>query len=153
MDTATKCSESASASHRRGRSRRVLNLTRRILLSLLAAAAPSVCAELYACTEADGRPRYTDIEPGTKACRRVSALPMGAERTAARTAPAETPAVDLAALSAAREDPDPGARLRSLEEWARGPRDSLDPLTHALVDPDETVRARAQELLEQAWQR
>jgi hypothetical protein len=103
--------------------------------------------------EADGRPRYTDVAPGAQACKRVSALPTLAEGPSARTATAAPPVVDLAALTAAREDPDPGARLRALEDWARGPRDSLDPLTHALVDPDETVRARAQELLEQAWLR
>jgi hypothetical protein len=124
-----------------------------IALLLLAAAAPSVCAELYVCTDAQGRPHYTDVEPGAKACKRVSALPVLADATPPRTTTAAPPAVDLAALTAAREDPDPGARLRALEDWARGPRDSLDPLTHALVDPDETVRARAQELLEQAWLR
>jgi hypothetical protein len=125
----------------------------RIALLLLAAAAPPVCAELYVCTDAQGRPRYTDIEPGARACKRVSALAIPANGIVARTTTAAPPAVDLTALTAAREDPDPGERLRALEDWARGPRDSLDPLTHALVDPDETVRARAQELLEQAWQR
>jgi hypothetical protein len=128
-------------------------MKRRIALLLLALAAPSVCAELYVCTDAQGRPRYTDVESGATACKRVSALPILAEGTVARTTAAAAPALDLASLTAAREDPDPGARLRALEDWARGPRDSLDPLTHALVDPDETVRARAQELLEQAWQR
>ena len=33
------------------------------------------------------------------------------------------------------------------------PGESLDPVTYALVDPDESVRARAQELLEQRLNR
>jgi hypothetical protein len=50
-------------------------------------------------------------------------------------------------------DPDPNFRLRALEAWARQPAASLDPITSALVDPDESVRARAQELLEQKLNR
>jgi len=49
--------------------------------------------------------------------------------------------------------PDPEVRLQGLEAWARQPGDSLDPATYALVDPDESVRARAQELFEQALDR
>jgi hypothetical protein len=51
----------------------------------------------------------------------------------------------------ARDDPDPMARLQIIESWAQqAQRDSsLDLLTNALVDPDQTVRARAQELFEQ----
>lgn len=52
-------------------------------------------------------------------------------------------------LAAAREDPDPNVRLHALETWAENPGESLDPVTYALVDPDESVRARAQELFEQ----
>jgi hypothetical protein len=32
--------------------------------------------------------------------------------------------------------------------WAQHPGDKFDPVTYGLVDPDESVRARAQELLE-----
>jgi hypothetical protein len=46
-------------------------------------------------------------------------------------------------------DPDPRIRLYALEAWALNPGPSLDPVTHALVDPDEAVRARAQEVLEE----
>ena len=52
-------------------------------------------------------------------------------------------------LAAAREDPDPNVRLHALGVWAQRPGTSLDPVTYALVDPDESVRARAQELMEQ----
>ena len=34
---------------------------------------------------------------------------------------------------------------------ARHPGASLDPVTHALVDPDEWVHARAQEVFEGPW--
>src|SRR5688500_16274577 len=53
-------------------------------------------------------------------------------------------------IEAAREDPDPRVRLHAIESWAIKPGKSLDPVTYALVDPDETVRARAQELFEAA---
>jgi hypothetical protein len=54
-----------------------------------------------------------------------------------------------ALLTAGRDDPEPGTRLQSLETWEREPKKTLDPITYALVDPDEKVRARAQELLEE----
>jgi len=39
--------------------------------------------------------------------------------------------------------------MHALEAWAQQPGESLDPATYALVDPDETVRARAQELVDE----
>ena len=51
-----------------------------------------------------------------------------------------------------RESPDVKVRLQALEQWAQQPQgssDSLDPVTYALVDEDDTVRARAQTLYEQ----
>jgi len=45
-------------------------------------------------------------------------------------------------------DPDPSVRIRALETWAQHPGEDLNPATYALVDPDESVRTRAQELLE-----
>jgi hypothetical protein len=51
-------------------------------------------------------------------------------------------------LVAALNDPDPRARIRALETWAQHPGEDLNPVTYALIDPDESVRARAQELLE-----
>ena len=74
-------------------------MTCRILVWLLAATAPSVSAELYACMEADGRPRYTDVAPGAQACKRVSALPTPAERNSFKSLK-NTPAVAAASESA-----------------------------------------------------
>ena len=48
--------------------------------------------------------------------------------------------------AAAREHPDVNVRLQALEQWVQQPGTSLDPLTYALVDGDEDVRARAQDL-------
>jgi hypothetical protein len=59
---------------------------------------------------------------------------------------ADDPAPWLAELLHA---PDPNVRVQALDAWARQPGASLDPVTYALVDPDEMVRARAQEVLEQ----
>jgi hypothetical protein len=49
-------------------------------------------------------------------------------------------------------NPQPQERIQALEQWvaARDGSD-VDPLTHALVDPHEQVRARAEELLEAVW--
>ena len=49
--------------------------------------------------------------------------------------------------------PDPNVRVQALDAWAQHPGVSLDPVTYALVDPHESVRARAQELLEQELER
>jgi hypothetical protein len=48
-----------------------------------------------------------------------------------------------------RENPDVTVRLQALELWAEQPDDDIDSLTYALVDEDEQVRARAEELWEQ----
>ena len=58
---------------------------------------------------------------------------------------------DPAWLTAARDDPDPNVRRHALDVWAQDPGESLDPVTYALVDPDEAVRTRAQELAEEVW--
>jgi hypothetical protein len=52
-------------------------------------------------------------------------------------------------LTAARDNPDPSVRAQALETWAQRPGATLDPFTYALVDGNESVRARAQELLEE----
>ena len=44
---------------------------------------------------------------------------------------------------------DPNVRIQGLETWAQQPGASLDAVTYALVDPDESVRARAQEVFEE----
>jgi hypothetical protein len=51
--------------------------------------------------------------------------------------------------AAAREHPDVGVRLMALEHWAQQPSETIDPVTAALVDEDEEVRTRAEELYDQ----
>ena len=48
-----------------------------------------------------------------------------------------------------RESPDATVRLQVLEQWAQQPGDTINPLTYALVDEDEAVRARAEALYAQ----
>ena len=48
-----------------------------------------------------------------------------------------------------RESPDATVRLQALEQWAQQPGDTINPLTYALVDEDEAVRARAEALYAQ----
>lgn len=55
-------------------------------------------------------------------------------------------------LTATLEDPDKQVRLEALQRWAeQGAATPLNPLTQALVDADESVRAKAQELVERVW--
>ena len=75
----------------------------------------------------------------------------------AKRAPAATPTRDDVPVSTAigssfeevNQHPDAQMRMAALEVWAAGAKESLDPVTYALVDPDDAVRTRAQELLEQ----
>jgi hypothetical protein len=48
-----------------------------------------------------------------------------------------------------RESPEAGMRLYALEIWAQQPKEAIDPVTYALVDEDDGVRACAQELYDQ----
>lgn len=75
---------------------------------------------------------------------------MTAERLPAAGAPVERyPAEDTPPwLDALLHDPDPNVRIQGLDASERERTASLDPVTYALIDPDEAVRARAQELLE-----
>ncbi|TLY27525.1 MAG: hypothetical protein E6K66_00770 [Nitrospirae bacterium] len=50
--------------------------------------------------------------------------------------------------------PNVRVRLRALETWAQSaPPGAIDPLILAFEDKDERVRARAQQLIEQDWER
>jgi hypothetical protein len=67
-------------------------------------------------------------------------------------APSLTAAIGPAGSAGAISDPadaNPEERLSALDAWSRNPGASLDPVTSALVDPDERVRARAQELFDE----
>jgi hypothetical protein len=49
---------------------------------------------------------------------------------------------------AAMQDADPRMRRFALEQWAREPTESLDVVTAAMVDPDESIRERAEQVFE-----
>jgi hypothetical protein len=117
---------------------------------LLAAVAPALRAEIYECEDANGNKRFTDIKSEAKGCKLLNVLPPNTAPSAQTQgkAAATPPTEESAWLTAARDDPDPSARLQAIEDWARGSQETLDLVTHALVDPDESVRERAQELLE-----
>ena len=89
-----------------------------------------------------GRPTRTDAVGGTSGAPSTNA---GGHATSyARQADTELPAW----LADAYKSPDRRVRIHALETWAQHPGEDLNPLTYALVDPDESGRARAQELLE-----
>lgn len=121
----------------------------RLYLLLLAAV---VAAGLTSCGKS---PPNTSRVQGDLTTSRVQAT---SDSLATRESPAAKSAAHIQTdspvwLEAAREDPDPRVRLHAIETWAIKPGKTLDPVTYALVDPDETVRARAQELFEAALER
>jgi hypothetical protein len=48
------------------------------------------------------------------------------------------------------QHPDPRVRRFALEQWARNPTPSLDLVTAAMVDEEETIRERAEGLFNEA---
>jgi len=92
-------------------------------------------------TAADSVASAPEARPGWKPHERLG---VAAARAQYRTE--DDPPPWLADLLQA---PDPNVRVQALDAWAQHPGESLDPVTYALVDPDESVRARAQEVLEQ----
>jgi hypothetical protein len=51
---------------------------------------------------------------------------------------------------AVMQHPDPRVRRFALEQWARNPTKSLDLVTAAMVDEEETIRERAEGLFNEA---
>ena len=98
---------------------------------------------------ATGRAALARSDPGATAREAERDARDAARRAAGR----EDPADAVLMPSGLHADPDPRIRLEALEMWAMRPGRSLDPVTHAMVDPDERVRARAQELFEEALAR
>jgi hypothetical protein len=132
----------------------------RYLVRHLCFAAIAAAPALYACSKSspDNSDRVVHPAAAPTAAVDRSASPStahGASKTServllasARTEQYQTddPPPWLAELLHA---PDPNVRIQALDAWAQHPGESLDPVTYALVDPDESVRARAQEVLEQ----
>ena len=68
-------------------------------------------------------------------------------------APMQTASAAVIDSPDALADSDPGVRIQNLETWAQEPGNTIDPATYALVDPDESVRSRAEALLEEVLAR
>lgn len=98
--------------------------------------------------------RLTDASPATSSDHdarvQTAASPGNTEQSDAR---ADADQVQREArrrwFEAVRENPDTTVRLQALALWAEQPGEGIDPLTYALVDEDEQVRARAEELWEE----
>lgn len=103
------------------------------------------------------------------ACGRIEPAESGREAAALERTSASVvalPPVATVAASAARSppaaapwppaemlDPDPRMRRFALEQWARSPTESLDVVAAALVDPEESIRERAEQVFEEALAR
>lgn len=111
---------------------------------LLSAAAVAVAAAQCGC----GRTEPAASAPQAAATKRTSAFV--ARPVLAPTA--EPPAGQAATPwpPAEMQDPDPRSRRFALEQWAREPTESLDVMAAALVDPDESIRERAEQVFEAA---
>lgn len=117
---------------------------------LLVAAA--VIAGLSSCGKSSPDSSRQPTESRAYAHQAVSSTSLG-HKTAAVEHAGQNQLETSSLLDPAREDPDPRVRLHAIETWAAKPGKALDPVTYALVDPDESVRARAQELFEEALER
>jgi hypothetical protein len=122
----------------------------RHLIHRLGLLALTVVVSLYGCggSSPERSGRATSPEKKTSESRRA---PENTSTDAWRSllSNSERPSMEEpAGLTTARDDTDLSVQLQALETWGRDPEKMLDSLTHALVNPDEKVRARAQELLE-----
>lgn len=99
-------------------------------------------------TPDQSRPSSTDPTSDPKFS---TSLAPSASNSAAQLTKQQNQASDTSSWQAAAgEDPDPRVRLHAIETWSQKPGDTLDPVTHAMLDPDESVRTRAQQLFEDA---
>lgn len=103
---------------------------------------------------AGGRVERSEPRHGTAAPERTSAReeappsPLAAAAAAGGSTPAAAPWPP-----AEMSDPDPRNRRFALEQWAREPTASLDLVAAAMVDPEESIRERAEQLFEEALAR
>ena len=105
---------------------------------------------LCACGRIERTESGREAAPAERTLASGVALPPAAAvaPSAARSTPATEPWPPAAML-----DPDPRMRRFALEQWARSPTESLDLVAAALVDPEESIRERAEQVLEEALAR
>lgn len=132
-------------------------------LPTLASSPAPLAPRLSSANRGEVRPAPPPGTLSTDAARVTNSAPNARTQTAASpaaTASAGSPGEQTPATqaqrqawdnwyTAAREHPDVGVRLQALEFWAQQPSEAMDPVTAALVDEDEQVRTRAEELYDQ----
>jgi hypothetical protein len=112
-----------------------------LLVGLLGCGQPAPDRAEHVAVRPSAPPSRPAEPPGRKAAAELPASVAFASQPLSEEEPAW--------LTAAPDDPDPSVRTQALETWAQQPGATLDPFTYALVDWNESVRARAQELLEE----
>lgn len=105
---------------------------------------------LCACGRIERTDSGREAAPPERTSASVVALPPAATvaPSAVRSTPAAAPWPPAEML-----DPDPRIRRFALEQWARSPTESLDVVAAALVDPEESIRERAEQVFEEALAR
>lgn len=105
---------------------------------------------LCACSRIERPESGREAAPAERASASAVELPPAAmvAQRAARPTPATAPWPPAEML-----DPDPRMRRFALEHWARSPTESLDMVAEALVDPEESIRERAEQVFEEALAR
>jgi len=113
----------------------------------------AVVVSLYGCggssSDISGDRSGRATSPETVALRRAPENTTTDARRSVLNESERHPTEEPAWLTAECDDPDPSVRLQAIEVWVREPGEALDLLTYALVDSDESVRSRAQDLLEE----
>lgn len=124
-----------------------------MLRATAAAVFLAAAAMLCSCerTRTDPVPRLQSAASPAKAAEKASSLTL-------------TPAADVATVPGSiqapqaerswpvdvMQDPDPRVRRFALEQWARKPTESLDLVAAAMVDSEESIRERAEQVFEEA---
>lgn len=110
----------------------------------------AMAATLCACSRTDS------MLPAPKAAAQKSSSTLAVRPfplTTAELSPSRPAAMAESWPPIAMRDPDPRMRRFALEQWARAPTESFDLVAAALVDPDESIRDRAEQVFEEALAR
>ena len=115
------------------------------------ACAVAVALGLGACDRSVSDQSSSATPPKAAAAKHAIArqVPTARASVTPMTQPAESDWVSPPWLAELLSSPDFQVRLQGLEAWAQHPGTTLDAVTYALVDPEESVRARAQEVFEE----
>lgn len=109
--------------------------------NLIVVTAMAALVSLYACGRGSDR---LPVEP-SDAPSPAHAVPPPPTAAWKMVGPART---EAPWPSVAMVSDDPRVRRTALEDWARNPTESLDLVTAAMVDPEESIRERAQQIFD-----